>query len=62
MAPAAMMVAACALFAVLAAAGAAAQRSGNMAYLPPVPTLPHLAKPGERCLEPPSVSNACSDS
>jgi alkaline phosphatase D len=45
MAPAAMMVATCALFAVLAAVGAAAQRSGNMAYLAAVPTLPHLAKP-----------------
>jgi hypothetical protein len=57
MAPSIMLAVACALFAVLAAAGAAAQRSGNMAYLPPIPTLPHLAKPGERHLEPPDASN-----
>lgn len=42
-----LMIAVCALVVALAAAGAAAQRSGNLAFLAPVHELPGLAKPGE---------------
>lgn len=59
MAPSIVLAAACALFTVLAAAGAAAQRSGNMAYLPAGRQMPHLAKPGEQCLWHPMASDAC---
>jgi hypothetical protein len=42
------MLVAFALFTTLATAGAVAPHSGNLAYLPGVVELPHLAKTGER--------------
>jgi hypothetical protein len=47
MASACVLAAALALLTTLATAGAVEPHSGNLNYLPPVPELPHLAKPGK---------------
>jgi hypothetical protein len=46
MAPSSVMIIACASVVLIAAAGASALQSGNLAYLSPVVELPNLATQG----------------